>query len=60
MKKFVIHSESEQGFWQKDFGWVFNVKQATQVTANPDGIMGRLPMSAKNDAEYLPAGYEDV
>ena len=59
MKKFVIHSESEKGFWKKDFGWVFNIREATQVVPCPDGMMPRLPMSTRKDAEWIIAGYYD-
>jgi hypothetical protein len=60
MKKFIIHSESEQGFWQYDFGWVFNIKEATQFVPYTDGTLPRLPMSKGKDAEWIIAGYEDL
>jgi len=59
VKKFVIHSESEKGFWNNDLGWVFNIKDATQLVPYTDGTMPRLPMSVKNDAEWIIAGYYD-
>jgi hypothetical protein len=61
MKKFVIHSESEQGFWQMDFGWwVFNIKEATQFVPYSDGTLPRLPLSKNKDAEWIIANYGDV
>ena len=58
MKKFVIHSESEKGFWNNDLGWVFNIKDATQLVPCPDGMMPRLPRATKDDAEWIIAQYD--
>lgn len=56
--KYVIHAKSEKGFWQMGFGWVFNIKDATQFTQTEKDASKYL-WSKDNDAEWIVAEYDE-
>ena len=54
--KYVIHSKSEEGFWNAEQGWVFDIDSATQFWSQEKNE-STLPMSAGGDAEWLVIDY---
>ena len=58
--KYVIHSASECGWWNNKIGWVYNVRQATQIPAvQKEDYQSPLPLSKGNDAEWVVAEYHE-
>lgn len=53
--KYVIHSKSEQGFWNNTVGWVYSIRDAT-LFSQPKG---RLPITCGNDAEWIVHTYDE-
>ena len=59
--KYIIHSISEGGFWNKKIGWVTNIKKATQFSEEfySDKINGdNLLVTSGKDANWIIANYE--
>jgi hypothetical protein len=58
MKKcWVISSESEDGYWSNEIGWVASIVDATHFTVNTQNQPEfNLPMSSANDAEWCLCG----
>jgi len=48
---YVIRSESEQGYWSNDDGWMLHPESATEFSSEERA--GHLPMSCGNDAEWV-------
>ena len=64
--KYIIHSNSERGFWNNKLGWVYGAGQATKFTHKQYAKMhNRLPIanirpiSVKNDTEWLVYKYSE-
>jgi hypothetical protein len=53
--KYVIHSQSERGFWNNVDGWVYSINDATLF----DRQEGQLPVSMGHDAEWLVHTYDE-
>jgi len=47
---YVILSNSEQGFWSNDMGWVYDLASATRFPSLPP----LLPISTGQDAVVMP------
>ena len=50
--KYVIHSKSEEGFWNAEQGWVFDIESATQFW-DTEVASVRLPLSRGQDCEWI-------
>ena len=53
--KYVIHSQSEKGFWHSKQGWVYGISQATKFHDTSFNV----PITKNNDAEFIVVKYED-
>ena len=52
--KYVIHSKSEEGFWNAEQGWVFDIESATQLLKFAGEILAALELpSPKRRLEEL-------
>lgn len=54
--QYVTHSKSEEGFWNNDLGWVFDINDADRYTLE-EKEQCRLPISSNNDAEWIVVKY---
>ena len=50
-KNYIIHSESENGYWSNNTGWG-DIELATKFSAF-ESIAFELPLSSKNDATWV-------
>ena len=50
--KYVIHSKSEEGFWNAEQGWVFDIESATQFW-DKEVASVHLPLSRGQDCEWI-------
>jgi hypothetical protein len=57
--KYIVHSKSEQGFWNTKLGWVHSAAEATKFPVYMNTKM-ILPVSRGNDSELYVYEYDDT
>jgi hypothetical protein len=59
MRKYVVHSKKEQGFWNNNIGWVFTIGRAAKYKES-ESIPSIKPfLAGVPDAEWLCVDYRD-
>ena len=58
--KYIIHSNSERGFWHNKLGWVYRASSATKFNEREYvENQGLLLLTKANDAEWLVYEYSE-
>ena len=56
---YVIHSQSERGFWNSEQGWVYCITSATQFEEAYVKSEIYFPITGGSDAEWIVYRYDE-
>lgn len=56
--EFVLMAPSEDGFWSNDWGWVYDIQDATRFTREDIADLNE-PVVSGDDAEWVAVAFED-
>lgn len=50
---YIIHSQSERGYWSNEMGWVYTPADADRYTRNERIANPNLPLASSMDARWV-------